>query len=75
MDLGVVTDVTGIQLMFQDIAWTNQELIGSRDSEVWFDYLAETNEWMPLRYLYVDFWGNEHGVQPPAIREIIWRDK
>ena len=75
LDLGAVTDVTGIQLMFQDIAWTNQELIGSRDSEVWFDYLAETNEWVPLRYLYVDFWGNEHGAQPPAIREIIWRDR
>ena len=75
LDLGVVTDVTGIQLMFQDIAWTNKEIIGSRDSEVWFDYLAETNEWVPLRYLYVDFWGNERGAQPPAIREIIWRER
>ena len=75
LDLGVVTDVTGIQVMFQDIVWTNKEIIGSRDSEVWFDYLAETNEWVPLRYLYVNFWGDEHGTQPPAIREIIWRDK
>ena len=75
LDLGTVTDVTGIQLMFLDTAWTNKEIIGSRDSEVWFDYLAETNEWAPLRYLYVNFWGNEHGAQPPAIREIIWRDR
>ena len=75
LDLGVVTDVTGIQLMFLDIAWTNREIIGSRDSEVWFDYLAETNEWVPLRYLYVNFFGDEHGDQPPAIREIIWRDR
>ena len=75
LDLGVVTDVTGIQLMFQDTAWTNQEIVGSRDSEVWFDYLAETNEWVPLRYLYVNFWGDKHGAQPPAIREIIWRDR
>ena len=75
LDLGAVTDVTGIQLMFQDIPWTNQELIGSRDSEVWFDYLAETNEWVPLRYLYIDFLGNEPGAQPPAIREIIWRER
>ena len=75
LDLGVITDVTGIQLMFQDTAWTNKELIGSRDSEVWFDYLAETNEWVPLRYLYVNFGGEEHGAQPPAIREILWRDR
>ena len=75
LDLGVVTDVTDIQLMFLDTAWTNQEIIGSRDSEVWFDYLAETNEWVPLRYLYVNFWGDEHGAQPPAIREIIWRER
>ena len=75
LDLGVVTDVTGIQVMFQDMAWTNKEIIGSRDSEVWFDYLTETNEWVPLRYLYVNFWGDEHGAQPPAIREIIWRDR
>ena len=75
LDLGVVTDVTGIQLMFQDTAWTNKEMIGSRDSEVWFDYLAETNEWVPLRYLYVNFFGDEHGAQPPAIREIIWQDR
>ena len=75
LDLGVVTDVTGIQLMFQDMAWTNQEIIGSRDREVWFNYLAETNEWVPLRYLYVNFWGDKPGAQPPAIREIIWRDR
>ena len=75
LDLGVVTDVTGIQLMFQDIAWTNKELIGSRDSEVWFDYLAETNEWALLRYLYINFRGDEHGNQPPVIREIIWRNR
>ena len=76
LDLGVVTDMTtGIQLMFQDTAWTNKEIIGSRDSEVWFDYLAETNEGVPLRYLYINFWGDEHGAQPPAIREIIWRDR
>ena len=74
LDLGVITDVTGIQLMFQDTAWTNKEIMGSRDSEVWFDYLAETNEWAPLRYLYINFRGDEHGAQPPAIREIIWRD-
>ena len=72
LDLGVVTD---IQLMFQDIAWTNKEIIGSRDSEVWFDYLAETNEWVPLRYLYINFWGDEHSAQRPAIREIIWRHR
>jgi hypothetical protein len=75
LDLGVVTDVTGIQLMFLDTAWTNKEVIGSRDSEVWFDYLVETNEWVPLRYLYVNFWGDERGAQPPAIREIIWRGR
>ena len=75
LDLGVVTDISGIQLMFQDTAWTNQEIIGSRDSEVWFDYLAETNEWVSLRYLYVNFRGDERGAQPPAIREIIWRDR
>ena len=75
LDLGVVTDVTGIQLMFPDTVWTNKEIIGSRDSEVWFDHLAETNEWVPLRYLYVNFWGDERGAQPPAIREIIWRDR
>ena len=75
LDLGTVTDVTGIQLMFLDTAWMNKEIIGSRDREVWFDYLAETNEWVPLRYLYINFWGNEHGAQPPAIREIIWRDR
>ena len=75
LDLGVVTDVTGIQLMFQDTVWTNKEIIGSRDSEVWFDYLAETNEWVPLRYLYINFQGDEHRAQPPAIREIIWRNK
>ena len=75
LDLGVVTDVADIQVMFEDTAWTNKEIIGSQDSEVWFDYLAETNEWVPLRYLYVNFWGDEHGVQPPAIREIIWRDR
>ena len=75
LDLGVVTDVSDIQWMFQDIVWTNTEIIGSRDSEVWFDYLAETNEWAPLRYLYVNFWGDEHGAQPPAIREIIWRER
>ena len=72
LDLGVITDVTGIQLMFQDAAWTNKEIVCSRDSEVWFDYLAETNEWVPLRYLYVNFGGEEHGAQPPAIREILW---
>ena len=75
LDLGAVTDVTGIQLMFLDTAWTNKEIIGSRDSEVWSDYLVETNEWVPLRYLYVNFWGDEHGAQPPAIREIIWRGR
>ena len=75
LDFGAVTDVTGIQLMFQDSAWTNKEIIGSRDSEVWFDYLAATNEWVSLRYLYVDFWRDEHGAQPPAIREIIWRER
>ena len=75
LDLGVVTDVADIQVMFEDTVWTNKEIIGSRDSEVWFDYLAETNEWAPLRYLYVNFWGDEHGAQPPAIREIIWRDR
>ena len=75
LDLGVVTDVTGMQLMFKDVVWKNKEIIGSRDSEVWFDYLAETNEWVSLRYFYVDFWGNEHGAQPPAIREIIWRER
>ena len=75
LDLGVVTDVTGIQLMFQDTVWTNKEIIGSRDSEIWFDYLAETNEWAPLRYLYVNFRGDERDAQPPAIREIIWRGR
>ena len=75
LDLGVTSDVTGIQVMFQDTAWTNMGIIGSRDSEVWFDYLAETNEWVPLRYLYVNFWGDEHGATPPAIREILWRDR
>ena len=75
LDLGTVTNVTGIQVMFQDAVWTNMGIIASRDSEVWFDYLAETNEWAPLRYLYINFWGDEHGVQPPAIREIIWRDR
>ena len=46
-----------------------------RDSEVWFDYLAQTNAWTPLRYLNVNFWGDEHGAHPPAIREIFWRDR
>ena len=75
LDLGAVTDVTDIQVLFEDTGWINKQIIGSRDSEVWFDYLAETNEWVSLRYLYVNFWGDEHGAQPPAIREIIWRDR
>ena len=49
--------------------------MGQEDSQVWFDYLAETNEWVPLRYLYVDFLGNEHDAQPSAIREIIWQNR
>ena len=75
LDLGVTTDVTGIQVMFQDTAWTNMGIIGSRDSEIWFDYMMATNEWVALRYLYVNFWGDKHGVKPPAIREIFWRDR
>ena len=75
LDLGVTTDVTGIQVMFQDTVWTNMGIIGSRNNEVWFDYMMETNEWVPLRYLYVNFWGDEQGTKPPAIREIFWRGK
>ena len=71
LDLGVTTDVTGIQVMFQDTVWTNMGIIGSRNNEVWFDYMMETNEWVALRYLYVNFWGDEHGAKPPTIREII----
>jgi hypothetical protein len=75
LDLGVVTNVTDIQVMFRDTAWMNMGIIGSQDSEVWFDYMAKTNEWVPLRYLYVDLWGDEHGAKPPAIREIFWRNR
>ena len=75
LDLGIVTDVTDIQVMFQDTEWANKEIIVSRDGEVWFDSLAETNEWVPLRYLYINLWGDEQSAQPPAIREIIWRDR
>ena len=75
LDLGVVTDVTGVQVMFQDTAWTNMGIIGSRDSEIWFDYMMATNTWVALRYLYVNFWGDEHGAKPPTIREIIWWDR
>ena len=75
LDMGVATDMTDIQVMFQDIVWTNMGIIGSRDNEVWFDYLMETNKWIALRYLYVNFWGDEHGAKPPAICEIIWRNR
>ena len=75
LDLGVTTDVTGIQVMFHDTAWTNKKIIGSRDSEIWFDYMMATNTWVALRYLYVNFWGDEHGAKPPMIREIIWWDR
>ena len=50
-------------------------IVGSRDSEVWFDYRAKTNKWTPLRYLHINFRGDEHGAKPPAIREIYWWGK
>ena len=75
LDLGAVTDVTGVRVMFQDTLWMNMGILGSRDNKVWFDYLAETNEWLPLRYLCVNFWTDEQSAQPPAVREIIWRNR
>ena len=75
LDLGAVKDIRAVDVLFQDAPWTNLGIVGSRDSEVWFNYLAETNEWTPLRYLHINFRSDEHGAKPPVIREIYWWDK
>ena len=75
LDLGAVKDIRAVDVLFQDAPWTNLGIVGSRDSEVWFNYLAETNEWTPLRYLHINFRGDEHGAKPPTIREIYWLGK
>ena len=72
LDLGRVTEVSDLDVLYLDAPWTNMGLIGSTDAETWFDYKAQTNASVSLRYLYLNLWG---GTTPPAIREIIWRGK
>jgi hypothetical protein len=74
LDLGAVEDARAVEVVFQATPWTNMGMVGSRDGEVWCDYLAETNDGVALRYLHFNFRGDKQSP-PPAIREILWRDR
>jgi hypothetical protein len=75
LDLGAVKEMRDLEMLFQEAPWTNMGIIGSVDAEAWFDYKSITNDWVSLRYLYLNFLSEERDTNPPAIREIIWRER
>jgi hypothetical protein len=74
LDLGRVTDMSELDLLYADEAWVNQGMVGAAELDHWFDLGAVTHWPVPVRYIYLNLW-DDSGTNAPALREIIWRGK
>ena len=72
MDFGQVMSLNNLDILFEDEAWANTEIVGSADGEVWFDILTAEDWPISCRYVYIQLAEDQGQPLPPAIREILW---
>jgi len=72
VDYGVKTNLTDLQIMFWEQAWTNIFVGGSiNGSNDWFNVLSSTNQPFEARYLIIEMMNDTNRDVPPIIREIM----
>jgi hypothetical protein len=74
LDLGRVTEVSELGVLYAEGVWPGKGLVGGPDLDHWFDLGAVTNWPVSVRYIYLNLW-DESGTNVPALREMVWRGK
>ena len=74
MDFGQVMSLNNLDVLFEDEAWANTEIVGSADGEAWFDILSAEDWPISCRYVYIQLAEDQGRPEPPAVREILWEE-